>query len=100
MEHTRAINHLAVSVSGLALTVACAAAVVCFSLYQRPHTASAYPGIAESKALYVGVDEAGEPALCVSGTAYNFPKAEDEELRYRPRPANPDGSLNPVRRCQ
>ncbi|CAG9236028.1 conserved hypothetical protein [Paraburkholderia tropica] len=56
--------------------------------------------VPESAAVHMGVDEKGNPAVCVNGTAYDIPTAGQARLKYRPQPPRADGALMPVLRCK
>jgi uncharacterized protein YigA (DUF484 family) len=56
--------------------------------------------VPESEAVHMGVDEKGNPAVCVNGTAYDIPAPRDARLNERPQPSRPDGTIMPVLRCQ
>lgn len=56
--------------------------------------------VPESAAVHMGVDEKGNPAVCVNGTAYDIPASGDARLKERPQPSQSVGAVMPVLRCQ
>ncbi|KVR92329.1 hypothetical protein WK28_18705 [Burkholderia vietnamiensis] len=56
--------------------------------------------VPESAAVHMGVDEKGNPAVCVNGTAYDVPAPGDAHLKERPQSSRLDGAILPVLRCQ
>ncbi|KWO61114.1 hypothetical protein WT98_30735 [Burkholderia territorii] len=56
--------------------------------------------VPESAAVHMGIDEKGNPAVCVNGTAYDVPGLDEKRLKERPQPPAADGALMPVLRCQ
>lgn len=56
--------------------------------------------VPESAAVHMGVDERGDPAVCINGTAYDVPAPGDERLKARSQPARPDGVVIPDLRCR
>lgn len=56
--------------------------------------------VPESAAVHMGVDEKGNPAVCVDGTAYDIPAPNDAHLKVRPQPSHPGGAILPVLLCQ